>query len=529
MRKSVSIISVLLCCTLIASIFTCMVSVSDEQLKIWLASDTHFVPSALCGNVGDSQNVPSSDLYHHATTQGQMTFESEAIIRSFLGSFSNSDTDYLLISGDLTNGSESSHEQFADLLRETEQKTGKHVFVTPGNHDITQPSSSSTIIDYKTFKTIYSEFGYDEALVVDEDSCSYTADLGDKHRLISLDSCDYGKDNGILSRQKIKWLFEQLDAANDDGKVPVLMMHHSLLKHYAVQPMMKINGYTHATFADKLASLGIKYCFTGHIHGNDISSKAGLINKTTIYDIMTGSLITSPNSYREITFNADKTRIDTKYIEKIDVAFLPDGYTSAQLRMLRNNFPSFAKGYFKEGMSYWVNKNIGGPRLFAKLLGIKSGTRAYDKIEEITSLFSKALALPIYGESNSLEAVAAAGKMTMPDSGYSKVYEIIAGVTESFYSGEFQGEAHTEELKLLSVSVKSALAYSYALNNLDDPEDIDNLTDKERVKFDFDIKVSSFIINHLLLPDFMITLLAVPLLKGIINDYSAPTDLKVDL
>ena len=49
-------------------------------------------------------------------------------------------------------------------------------------------------MDTQEFRSIYAQFGYDEAVAQDPNSLSYAVDLGDDYRLIVMDSGIYNDD-----------------------------------------------------------------------------------------------------------------------------------------------------------------------------------------------------------------------------------------------------------------------------------------------------------------------------------------------
>lgn len=155
----------------------------ESDLSFALASDLHY-------NAPDEELVKTNDdpLVWYANRRCAMENESGFIIDEFLRQCSESDDiDFVLIAGDLADNGRSrpeDHYAVAEKLREFEKKSGKEVYVINGNHDASEDGKT----DYTLFKEIYADFGYDHALSARDDDCSYTADLGEKYRLIALDS-----------------------------------------------------------------------------------------------------------------------------------------------------------------------------------------------------------------------------------------------------------------------------------------------------------------------------------------------------
>nr|MCR5484330.1 metallophosphoesterase [Clostridiales bacterium] len=289
MRK---IAAVILAVILAANPFLSSFAVGNE-LKIFVASDTHYQSAKDRSPLAEadeafSEGMLDRDVFSYVSMQGQMNYESGAIMRAMLRAFSASDAPFLLIPGDLTCGKRASHEEFAAMLKETEENTGKKIFVIPGNHD-TDDDDFEKYISINEFKKIYSDFGYGEALSSDDKSGCYTAELLNGYRLLAIDSNIYGKDNGKVDSSRLKWIKEQLKTAKNDGVKLIAMMHHSLLPHFEAQSMIP----NYRSLATLLADSGVKYVFTGHLHANDITSSRSL-KGNVIYDIQTGALITAP-------------------------------------------------------------------------------------------------------------------------------------------------------------------------------------------------------------------------------------------
>ncbi|MBQ7637429.1 MAG: metallophosphoesterase, partial [Clostridia bacterium] len=198
----------------------------DTELKIAVSSDVHY-------NLPEEELVRYTDdpVFGHANRRAAMENESGFILDAFLESCAKSGARYVLISGDLAdNGRSTPEEHYAvrDKLLAFENRTGVQVFVIDGNHDLGENSETGI----KEFKEIYKDLGYDLALETREDDCSYTANLGEKYRLIALDSCDpsVSTEDGMTA-DKVLWTLAQAKKAYDDGRYPVLMMHHNLLDH----------------------------------------------------------------------------------------------------------------------------------------------------------------------------------------------------------------------------------------------------------------------------------------------------------
>ena len=504
---------------------------ADEQLRLTVTADTHFQSFSDLGAFPSAESstycegMLDSDLYAYAATQGQMNYESYAIVKQLLKSFISNEDDYMLIAGDLTCGKRQSHIEFAQMLRETEQKSHKEIFVVPGNHDC-DDDNFDTYISIDEFKEIYADFGYNQALERHEGSGSYTVDLSEKYRLIAIDSCIYGKDEGKIGTSLLFWIRSQAKTARQDGKTLIAMMHHSILPHFSVQPMMDSYSYV----ARQLADMGIHLVFSGHIHANDISS-AKTLTGNPLYDVQTGSLITSPNAFRHVALG-DKATITSEYITEIDLADLPDGYSAEQRKYIEQDFPAWAYGYFEAGMCRWLNRYIGSAGKLGKMLKLDPESDLYEQLDALLRIVGNAINLPIYddgstpNELDSIEEIAKSAGYTLPESDYERVYQIVAALMGNFYRGDDNEQNLDDEKDLLFDCIKAALAHG-SVNLL-----CDGLLDYILQFLNIDISRDLFISRiakrnysqniSSALTDAIFT----PLLEGISCDFSETSDIQ---
>ena len=234
------------------------------------------------------------------------------VIIEFFRRFENSPAEFLLIPGDLSeDGFWEEHLAIAEKLRDFQKRTGKTIFLIPGNHDI-RTHASKNRLDLSDFLDIYADIGFDKALTRHEGSASYTAELNAGYRLLAIDACVYRQDSSEISDELFAWIEAQLQQAKNDGKKIVAMVHHNVLKHFALESVggTQLCLDRNKDVACLLADHGVKYVLTGHEHANDISTAVSA-KGSRIYDIETCSLITYPNAYRMISFSDEAVDIKT--------------------------------------------------------------------------------------------------------------------------------------------------------------------------------------------------------------------------
>ena len=513
-------------CMLAVSVPFCAIA-AEKPLRFLLAADTHFRCAADLGETSDTyaEYMLDPETFGYASTQGQMDYESEAILAALLQAFTVSDARYLLIAGDLTCGKRASHLAFADYLRKTQQESGKQIFVTVGNHDCAAKRSDEKI-SMEEFREIYADFGYNQALSRHDASASYAVDLDDHYRLLAIDSCVYGEDDGKLGTAVFRWIKEQVKQAKQDGKTPIAMMHHSLLPHYELQPMIDNWRYFAAWFADH----GVNTVLTGHIHANDISSTVS-DRGNTLYDVQTGALISSPNTYRVLTMGQDGVQIESRFITQIDPALLPDNLTDAQKAKLTDDFSGYAKDYYISGVCKWLNRNVGSVNRLARWFKLKEGTKAYAAAERLTARLGAAVGQDIYdtGSGASIEAALAPYQIGVPQSAYRKPYEVAAKLMYGFFHGDEDAAGNKEDTALLLTCLEGAILTAIQ----SDPNQASLRALARAMEIQTGVAAAASSLKASVWARQLAEKMALALLEtlagGFVDDYSAPADLNVTL
>ena len=223
--------------------------------------------------------------------------------------------DLVLISGDLTkDGEQVSHEYVTSKLDEL-RTIGIKTLVIPGNHDRGSNSdavyydgestTAATVATNEWFATQYANYGYGVSSEREGTTLTYACEPITGLVVIGIDS---GTD-GNVSETTLDWVVEKATAARANGKKVIAMMHHPLIPHFTgVDNFVStaVVGY-YETVRNTLADAGIRVVFTGHFHTSDIAKDWNADMTREIYDVNTGSLISYPCDYREVTMSADFT------------------------------------------------------------------------------------------------------------------------------------------------------------------------------------------------------------------------------
>lgn len=454
MKKVLSIILSVIMTSSVLCVGVCAEEKND--LSFAVASDLHY--SAPEEELEKTNDDP---IFWHATRRCEMENETGLIIDEFLNQCAESDdVEYVLISGDLANRGRSrpeDHLVIAQKLRDFEKKSGKEVYVINGNHD----ASNDQATTLARFKEIYAEFGYDHALTTRADDCSYTADLGEKYRLIALDSNHETKstEDGMTA-DRLKWVKEQAELAKEDGRYPIVMMHHNLLDHLPIQRVLSRNFIVkfHFTTAELFADWGIKTVFTGHEHCSDATVYTSALGNK-LYDFATTSLAMYPLEYRVVKYNDNEIKYETRSVDKIDYDALTattKGYTDEQIAAMRADLRAFSKGYLKAGVQYRLELSLSPEKM-----GIDEDS-AYSKpiIYAVDKLISL-LRMPLCGE-NSLQSIAKEYGIEIPDSDYKTGWDLATDLVAWHYSGDEHFDTDSVEVTTLLRAVATILRNDFA-------------------------------------------------------------------
>ena len=416
------LISILLALCLLAGAIPVSFA-AQAPLTLAVASDLHY-------------NLPEETLtfytadpvFGHANRRAAMENESDFIIDSFLQSVKESGADYVLISGDLADHGRSlpeEHYAVRDKLLAFEKETGIEVFVIDGNHDLGENSATGIA----EFKEIYKDLGYDHALSVRAEDCSYTADLGESYRLIALDSCDPTVSTADgMTAEKISWVLKEARAAKADGRYPVLMMHHNLLDHLPMQRIVSRNFIVrfHKTTAALFADAGIRVVFTGHEHCSDAASFTSAAG-SVITDFATTSLTMYPLSYRLVRFGENEISYEAKHIRSIDTAALNEtvaGYPAETLSAMERDLTAFSKQFLKKGVEYRLSLS----------LSAKEDDFAADLLNRVYERLKSLLAMPLCGPGSAAQLAAAYG-IELPQTSYATGWDLATEFVAAHYAG----------------------------------------------------------------------------------------------
>ena len=414
-------------------------------LTLTVLTDTHYY----C-----KENGTSGKAYDFANLKSQklLAESPEVLAQAFSQIENDSESDIVLISGDVTNnGKLNSHAEFISMLRELKAK-GKRVYVITATHDfrdggVTNGYDGDNVYDVPTAKRsmlyeMYREFGPDEALDVHLPSMSYIIQLSDGYRLFALNDDTNLDGKSGFSDECFEWIARQTSKAKEDNQFIIAMTHHPLI---APSPIYELIGKgdmlgDYKERIRQLADLGIQFVFTGHTHIHNISayqSEQGNV----LYDICGASPIGYPGAYRKVIFKPEEKRVD------VDTVFV--------------NTPDI---YSKQGVSL-------RERLEDQLIGvirgmIKTAGEDIDKLADMVNAISIKpkviykfawIIKPVFKFLNSLK-IGTVAKWTKCETGLkpsdyahikeSKVVDFITELVLNLFGGESKYPPETAEYKI---------------------------------------------------------------------------------
>lgn len=280
--------------------------------KLTFIADTHHYSKTL-GTKGRQYELRSG-------SDQKCLAETGEIIDSAFDYISKSDTDAVLIAGDVTNdGEKASHLEFREKLKALAKS--KKVYVITATHDWCCDENPRRYDGDKVFHDVevmksselrdfYFDFGPKDALseyITHIGTCSYVVQISENVRILALNDDKNQNGHAGFTEEHFCWIEEQIKKAQQDGCLIIGMEHHLLMPH--VTPLIT-GGSTcvenREYVASRLADAGLKYMFVGHSHIQSTSSfktrKGNVITEVNV-----GSLVGYPAPIVEVTVNDDLT------------------------------------------------------------------------------------------------------------------------------------------------------------------------------------------------------------------------------
>ncbi|MBR4287419.1 MAG: metallophosphoesterase [Clostridia bacterium] len=303
--------------------------------KFAVIADPHYYSETL-GTTGKAyERREASDQKMLAKSKGTVLAAFEEII--------NSDAEFLLIAGDLSNdGERCSHEEMRELLAEF--KKHKPVYVITATHDWCCDGNPRRFDGDEIFNDVdtippeelhefYRDYGLSDAISefhTHQDKVSYVVRPCEGLTVFCLDDDQNGEGGSGYSDEHFEWITEQTYEAKKRGDVVFGMQHHHL---HLTEFDRVINGRGSVEYRErlckKIADIGFSLMFTGHSHMQHIR-KIESDKGNPFYEVNVGSISGYPAPI--VYCDANKDGIDLKTEHLKSFTYNGEEYTNDYLK-----------------------------------------------------------------------------------------------------------------------------------------------------------------------------------------------------
>ncbi len=374
----------------------CMpIHATENIVDIFVMNDLHVMHPDLLQQDGTAfEYVMNNDR--------KMLGQSKEIFLTLIDSILLHQPDLVLIPGDLTKDGELIGHQLVAQELQRLRNAGIQTYVIPGNHDIRNAgaryfngnnTTAAAITQASDFESIYQDFGYGNTSVRDTASLSYMVEATPELNILAIDavqwynntlkslgdSADICISQGKLKKQTLQWILDRADEAKQQGKQVIAMMHQQLLQHVTMQSQVFPTASIEQgdSIAQLLIQHGIHVIFTGHMHITNNSTYYNAERTDSIVELSTGSVVSYPCPYREITVHTDSClmTVSTPTLQSIPS---------------QPNFQTFAKESLGKSAENLVDSQVGNFWPIYQTI-LTTGKLNYGSINIDLSAFSKFL------------------------------------------------------------------------------------------------------------------------------------------
>lgn len=335
MKKATAL---LLCLLLLASsLASCGARKLDEPVELIIANDIHYISPEINGYTVED----GTGIHYHMPRDGKLVNYIVEITDAFLAEVIERKPKALILAGDLTmDGAVVSHEELVSKLTAVKD-AGIDLLIIPGNHDV-----DSTAVDYSE-ETLKATEAADSAKFIelyeplmpktvsrDSVSMSYIYQASEKLRVLMLDTNTYGK--CYAKDETLKWIEEELKAAQDEGISVIAVSHQNLYAHNNLLSF-QYELYNSKKLLELYEKYSVKCNFSAHIHIQSI------LDDKTVPEVSTSSMAITGTHYGEIVYDGRQISYKAK---SVDVASYAANIGSTDENLL--NFASYAATHFEE-------------------------------------------------------------------------------------------------------------------------------------------------------------------------------------
>lgn len=292
-------------------------------MKLTFIADLHYYSPTL-GTAGSAYEMRSG-------SDQKCLAETGAIIDAAFEKIANSDTDAVMIAGDVTNdGETASHNELREKLYRLKEK--KPVYLVTATHDWccdgnprrfsgAEVSNNVETLPPQKLSEFYFDFGLSQAIAKYETHLgifSYVVQLSENVRLLALCDDQNGKGRAGYTEEHFQWIERQIKLAAEDNCLMIGMQHHLLIPHINSLLTGGCCVGDREETAARLADAGLKYMFVGHSHiqrTDEFKSPSGNV----LTEVNIGSLCGYPAPIVEVTVQDDmRLKVDVEHLKTFE-------------------------------------------------------------------------------------------------------------------------------------------------------------------------------------------------------------------
>ena len=254
-----------------------------ESLNILVMSDIHGYDKA---SLVVSQKTWDRHLFFWGKSQDTGFVNTAAVLDAVIrGPL----PDFIVLPGDLTvDGELASHQLLLGILDGFQAANpAVPVYVTPGNHDVNSPQARrhgrlftvpTPSVSPAGFASVYSRYGYSQALSRDAESLSYVVEPVPGLALLMLDTASWHKNiyfpirlsntKGLIRESTLDWMEDVMEEARRLEMTIMVVQHHPLAtgEEKNNQESRKVDPMNSARAAELFESYGVALNLAGHKH-----------------------------------------------------------------------------------------------------------------------------------------------------------------------------------------------------------------------------------------------------------------------
>ena len=294
---------------------------TSVKYKFAVIADPHYYSETL-GNSGKAYD-------RRQKSDQKLLAETKGTVKAALDAVAESDAEFLLIAGDLSNDGElCSHREIRELLYEFRKK--KPVYVITATHDWCCDNNPRRYVGDKILHDVatvavdelrdfYKDFGPDASIAeyfTHLNNSSYVIRPADGISVFCLNDDQNGEGGSGYSKEHFDWISEQIKAAKQRGDIIFGMQHHHL---FLTELDRVINSQGGIEYREKMitrfADEGFHVMFTGHSHMQHIR-KFTTEKGNDFYEVNVASISGYPAPIVYCTADESGIDIKTEHLEK---------------------------------------------------------------------------------------------------------------------------------------------------------------------------------------------------------------------